>query len=799
MKRPLKAFAACLLLSGVWSLLCPAAIAQTVYEFPPNWNFQYTAGQSSIGTSPMTLSDEPNIFILVDDFEYLDSPYNHGWWELLPGSPIRYFVYMPNWRFETVFDSLLGSRVLNVYRPYPIYPSNYSLVNYPMSYSLFTPPSMDNIDALTYIDLSCHPIVSFDFRSRYDLNVALEIGIDVNQIFECAIRGKTVAGQDITVRILPDPEDQPPDQLCEGSQWSGIDAIRAYRSAVTDSSQGSFQVTVYVDIAMMDTHWHTIEVDVSGAVRNAVDNCEGIAEKDDWYMTKAQAFSLADGEFRIDHIGFVKKSPPETLSEGLSNPDLFELGPLYARIFEPHRYLFMADYEVPEGIIKITDLMFDPENFLLVQDPDNPNDPVVRYWTDLGADPNRFGKEPDPTISGIMGREFIVDLTLPIFTDPGLRLTNTGPGPSANAIIDSGKLYWNVRISSNTYEYESACTYDTMSFHNLPVYPYDGIPTYLPAHYDAVRLIKAHGKPFFTPDLVFRLEAALWNAGVTVWPNIVAMDWTPEYFFEDLTITMGVSDGAHWDTREFLISSVNYPMYNYPPVVQLPIKDQIFAIGRVNEYIVNFIDPDCFIFFSFPESEAHHVPGFPISSSYRTDMEKLTWGVTINGLPEYQYGPWIEQIVSPSTGLISWVSNFEGAYDTIFTCTDARSASGFGQLTIVCRQIPVVQISYIMAPYYYPLTTGYPFYPFSLPGLMTKNPSLPVPPIFGMYGLQGGYKPVTPPLSNRFDNSLVWPPMTRYPNLFLNTTFMNIPLGFSGGIDSYVVSDSILFGMVMPW
>ncbi|MGA1796933.1 MAG: hypothetical protein ACMUIL_13845 [bacterium] len=632
-------------------------------------------------------------------------------------------------------------------------------------------------------------------------------------MFICTIRGKTSAGQNITVTIRPDPEDQPSEQISEGTQWEEMVPITAYTSAVTDSSEGSFQVTIYMDIAMLDAHWHNIEVDVPVAVRNAVDGCEGIPEKDGWYMTKAGDISLDGDRFRIDHICFEKKRLPETLTAGLSNPNLFELGLLNARILEHHRYLFMADYEVPEGSIKITDLMFDPENFLLVQDPDNPNDPVVRYWTDLGADPNRFGKEPDPTISSIMGREFVVDLNLPIFTDPDLCLTTTGPGPSAKAIIDSGTLNWYVEAGGYPHQYEGHSGSGAVSFRNLPasmslhclpVYPYDGMPTYLPAYNDAMGLLKAIGKPFFTPDLVFRLESALWNAGVTVWPNIVAMDYTPEYF-EDLFFVMGVTDGIHWDTIKFSVSVVNYPMENYPPVVQLPEEDQVFGIGRVNECIVDFIDPDCFIFSLSSESSEPseprkaHAPGFPISMSYRTDMEELTWNITFNSLPEDKYGPWVEQIIQPDSGLITWAPDFECALDTIITCTDARDAIGFGQFTIFCRHLPVVHYSDGMVPYY-PFTILYSLQPS---GIQTRNSYLLAPPLFSLYGPQGGFSSGTPARANRFGTGLIWPLTTHYPGL-LNTlspnrAFLDTGFGFSGGLDSSGISKSVPWGMVMPW
>jgi hypothetical protein len=320
--------------------------------------------------------------------------------------------------------------------------------------------------------------------------------------------------------------------------------------------------------------------------------------------------------------------------------------------------------------------MLNPANFLLVQDPNDPNDPVVKYWTDLGADPNKFGEEPDPNISLLFdpkgNRDFIVDLNLPIFADPNLRQGGT----MAECIIDQGTLGWNSTVGGY-----GANGIQAFLLQPLPVYPYDGMPTYLPAYYAAIDAIFALGKPYYQPGLVYLLEGALWNAGVTVWPNIVALDYTPQYF-EDLIVTLEVTNGVHSDVRTFPISVVNYPVENYPPVLQLDIDDQIFYVGTQNAYIVNFIDPDCFIFSLSSAPATTHIPGFPLSQNFRTDMDDLTWGMTINGMTAYQYGPWIETIIDPCTGLISWVPKFEGAYDAVITGSDARGGTAFGEITI---------------------------------------------------------------------------------------------------------------------
>jgi hypothetical protein len=353
--------------------------------------------------------------------------------------------------------------------------------------------------------------------------------------------------------------------------------------------------------------------------------------------------------------------------------DLFEMGWLYAQIFEPYRYLFIADYEVGEDEIKVTDLILNPENFLLVQDPADPNDPVVKYWIDLGADPNLFGQN-DPGMAEVFGRDsFVVDLTLPIFADPNLRL-----GCSAiEKIIQAGPLEWNSTVGGY-----SSCI-QVFLLRPLPVYPYDGMPTYLPAKYAAIEAISVLDKPYFNPVLVFQLEGALWNANVMFWPNIAALDYAPRCF-EDIIVTIEATDGISSDAITFPINTLNYPVRNNPPALQLDIEDQICYVDEICEYHVNFIDPDCFIFSISPVPTTTHVPGFPISSDFRTDMDELFWSIRLTNVPPDQYGPWVENIIDPVSGLISFNPPYEGAYDAIITCSDGQGAKGEAELTFFC-------------------------------------------------------------------------------------------------------------------
>jgi hypothetical protein len=279
---------------------------------------------------------------------------------------------------------------------------------------------------------------------------------------------------------------------------------------------------------------------------------------------------------------------------------------------------------VSEDDVRLTDLMLNPNNFLLVQDPNDPNDPVVKYWIDLGANPNLFGLN-DPNMAELFGKdEFTVDLSLPIFLNPEFRMTKSGPGPLAQDIIDQGALEWHMDLCYGSAIVHSFC-FQTLQ--PLPIDPYDGMPTYLPVRYSVMDVLKKHGKPYYPPQLVSLIEGALWNAGVPAWSNIAAFDFTPTHF-EDMTVYLEVTNGVHSDFSIFPISVLNYPIENYPTVLQLPNEDLIFFVDEVGEYQINFIDPDCFIFSLSETPPSSHIPGFPVNENFRTDMDDLNWNIT---------------------------------------------------------------------------------------------------------------------------------------------------------------------------
>jgi hypothetical protein len=493
MKNVMKTLMVCLIVTLAIVMVRSTAIAQAGFGFPPLWNFP------SFSSQPLQVPTWEDPFnaegdILVDNFEYWDSPYNHGWLQQEPAYPVYGFGMGYATIFNTVLDLQEGSRVLDVYRPSSVFLLSTPYERHQIFHSLFTPPSTGDPDGDACISMETNPVVSFDFRAP--------LGIEPWDIFELDVIGESADGDNaITVRIVPL---QPPAGSILGpvNSTAGMYGIAANITGYNPA--GQLQVTISIGRGMLDGSWHAVWVDVGGTVKAIVDNAAeqlDMGDPNDWYMARACAVAVSGQMFRLDNLMFRGDFGHEVFD----TPDLFEMGPLYAQIFEPYRYLFIADYLVGEGEIKITDLMLSAGNFLSVQDPNDPDDPVVKYWTDeMGADPNLFG-ENDPNVAEALGREsFVVDLSLPIFADPNLRAGSE----AVERIIQSGTLGWNSTIGGY-----GANGIQSFLLQPLPVYPYDGVPTYIPAKYSALAAIVATGKPYFGPAAVYMLEGALWNAG----------------------------------------------------------------------------------------------------------------------------------------------------------------------------------------------------------------------------------------------------------------------------------------------
>jgi hypothetical protein len=148
--KPLMLVAAVVLLSLV---RCSQAFAAYVWNDPAQSSQQMTV--------PVRLS---NGDILIDNFEYWDSPANHGWVTNTPAYPVwGYGVGYGN--LTTVFDSREVSRVLDVYMPASVFLPN--LQRFSISKDICIPGSSQPIDSNNaYLSFKIRaPVIIENFNS----------------------------------------------------------------------------------------------------------------------------------------------------------------------------------------------------------------------------------------------------------------------------------------------------------------------------------------------------------------------------------------------------------------------------------------------------------------------------------------------------------------------------------------------------------------------------------------------------------------------------------------------------------
>ncbi|MGA1870868.1 MAG: hypothetical protein ACMUJM_20215 [bacterium] len=652
------------------------------------------AGQiGSIWHSP-AFSTQPHVLpaqslttgdILVDNFEYWDSPYNHGWLQATPPYPVHGFGIGYSVNFETIVDYREGSRVMNAFRPSSEFLLSTEYEKYFVTKFLESPPTSSNPHYHSGISLDQNSpdrtaILSFKFWAP--------MGIELWDIFEFHVHGTTLGedgisgtGDDKSFVIQIRPLDQPYSNDIDRGV-SGDNMGDNYAS-LHQAGSATTPMVIQVDIGRnynSDT-WQVIWLDLNEINEKAHSGTVPTG----WELGQATHVRAGGPQFRLDDIIFRKKDYPK-----LWPPDLIEIGPRYAQLYESLRFLFMAAYQSDGEIAQISDLLLDSANFITDREK------IIETWIEdsrvggiIQMDPNyldpnhaRYG-HPEPYYSEVFGRDFIIDTTLPLFADRELRI-----GGVKAASLRMQALGWKASVGG--YGEKGV---RTLLLDPLPINPYDGMPTYIILYYysgfKAIHSEKRFPSPSFGlaqygSKESFILESAMWNANFSVWPNIAYMDFTPQVL-ENYIITLEVTNGIATDLETFPLCVVNYPVENYAPSVQRLICATLFTPWEYNECIILFSDPDCLIF-SLAQFEGRipatdHLPALA-GNKIRDDQDQFVFTMTINGLPNYQYGPWVETIIDPYSGLTSLIPKFESTLHTVVTCTDNRGGISQGSRPI---------------------------------------------------------------------------------------------------------------------
>jgi hypothetical protein len=180
------------------------------------------------------------------------------------------------------------------------------------------------------------------------------------------------------------------------------------------------------------------------------------------------------------------------------------------------------------------------------------------------------------------------------------------------------------------------------------------------------------GEPYLGKAEIQSMQQALYYGGYTYWPTIAVLEIPPQQMFENMVVTVVCTDGLSEDVESFMIETVNYPVTNYPPVIE-DVDDQIFYVGQgVQQYQLNATDADSFT--------------LSIANNYtaQSDIADLIWTAYLDGYPSYTYGPFQETLINQKSGLVSFDPQFEGAYEMVVTVRDPKGAEAYAAFTIYC-------------------------------------------------------------------------------------------------------------------
>jgi len=662
------------------SRLVIAQDSPPVYNLPPQLSQQTTVPIHLPNYNDPT--DPTGGDILIDNFEYWDEPKNHGWTVGEPPYPVWGYG-IGYGQMLTVLDFNEGSRVLDIYRPVSTFlPFNEPPLSDPQGdkfrYMPYTIIRECNID---FTQVGPHPLLSFKLRAplavemfdtfRFIVDVVTTTDPAVNPCGDPCNPGATAG----FARIVFIPREK-----SIGCDISALDSITP-KSPVIDGGNCRQSpcnnprpdiIEVYLGREFQDGTWHLVIQDLQAILDRYVSN-SATPE----YIAAIRQIMIRGNQYRLDDITFSRGS-----NLGLGCPYLFKTGPFFVQLFVPTEKLVFAE----DHVGNIYDVITNPDEIARAYAKDSRDGfaPASIYgsagdWTD--PDPDNWTPADLQTAKTRVTAAGL-NLNSPILANEGMRRANS-PGHREDML----------RFDAFVGGGAASGAYSPVMIDHLPVDLNDNRPLFLPIYYRLLdesgewsedccvegdecvpRVPHEMGPPhcsegnhFYPLERVQLIEQALQNAGYTHWPNVAVMRFLPQYL-EDLIVTVEVSNGLSKDIETFPVSVVNYPVDNYPPIME-DLDDQIAYVGEVFRYALTALDPDSYLY-----SATHPKP----------DQYTLTWKAYIAGSPDYRYGPWSETLINPHTGVISFVPQFEGVYPIVVQVTDSRGFSSINEFSVYC-------------------------------------------------------------------------------------------------------------------
>lgn len=568
--------------------------------------------------------------LVIDSFEYWDNPQNMGWQIIHPGLETGYPVWgmgLGIGQLQTLIDFQEGSRVLEAYMPATLMVPNIQrmmirkAIQAPADYSV--------------LSLKLRSPVAIETFDTVEVVAVLQDGTSV-QI--------TPKGMNY---MVTDPEGQ----------------------ATLDGDV--VKVTAGRDLA--DGSWHLFNIDLAKAL-----SADKVG-KDFATAGPVVGIIIIGNQYRADDIEL--KKADAVVGAGILY--MFHVNHIYTQLYgKTIRYMYASD-DGADSILPTVDAAgnVNPGNTMVLATLNktslaDENAKLFIENTEVAIGP---ALSTDDYIAAIeaLGDTFAEDR----LTDPSATETvNIGDGGAAISVARKDLYPIDVPLLltmpsmiafrgsvGGAHEQGTPLSPDICGNLPLAMQPPDYHPLYK-------KVSPMTGEGYLGPDEVLAVYMSLLQAGAQYWPTVGMVAIPGEQVIENMVITVVATNGMVEDLESFMLTTLNYPVTNYPPVIE-DVDDVLFSLGAgTQRAILNATDAD---------SLTRDVASM---GQTRPDMAQLTWTATLEGLPAYMYGPWTQSLINPKTGVVSIDAQFEGGYQMVVTVRDPKGAQAVAAFTVYCIQ-----------------------------------------------------------------------------------------------------------------